>query len=163
MVAVRCTTVRFRQVGSGSVVFNLEAYAQSREAMTAEFEQLMPCMVTMVGDWLRMHDRTRVHKAALTAKSYFLQEAEGLSRQAKVAWAALRGDAQVTNLQHDGVVVLLPDCMSADSVLAGMSDACAAVLGYAQPVEEKALGEGVAESEDEAEATDGEADAGEGA
>ena len=47
--------------------------------------------------------------------------------------------------------------------MAGMSDACAAVLGYAQPVEEKALGEGVAESEDEADEVDGEAGAGEGA
>ena len=39
----------------------------------------------------------------------------------------------------------------------------AAVLGYAQPVEEKALGAGVAESEDEADETDGEGGAGDGA
>ena len=72
-------------------------------------------------DWLHLHDRTRSHKVALTAKSYFLQEAEGLSRQAKVAWAMRRGDARVTNLQHDGIVVELPEGMEAGDVQRGMS------------------------------------------
>ena len=137
----------------GGVVFNLAAYARSRATLTDEFAELMPGMVTFVRDWLCAHDRTRVHKAKLTAKSYFLQEAEGLSRQAKVAWAARRGDARVTNLQHDGIVVELPDGMNAAAVTAGMSAASAAVLGYEQPVEEKPLGEDVSDAESEDDAT----------
>ena len=60
-----------------------------------------------------------------------------------------RGDVSVTNLQHDGVVVELPDDVTADAVRSGMSDACEAVLGYEQPVEEKELGANVGESEAE--------------
>ena len=57
-----------------------------------------------------MHVSVVTHER--TAKSYFLQEAEGLSRWAKVMWARLRGDVRVTNLQHDGVIVDLPDGMT---------------------------------------------------
>ena len=133
----------------GGVMFNLAAYAQSREALTDEFARLMPAMVTYVQDFLRAHDKARVCRAELTAKSYFLQEAEGLSRQAKVAWAARRGDARVTNLQHDGIVVELPEGMDAKAMEAGMSLACTAVLGYGQPVEEKELGADVSDTESE--------------
>ena len=66
---------------------------------------------------------------------------------AKVAWAQRRGDLSVTNLQHDGVVVVCEEVGPAD-VCAAMSAACEAVLGYDQPVEEKPLGEDVSESED---------------
>jgi len=139
-------------MGDG-VMFSVAAYASSREDMTAEFEQLMPGMVGFVRDWLHLHDRTRSHKVALTAKSYFLQEAEGLSRQAKVAWAMRRGDARVANLQHDGVVVELPEGVAADDAVRGMSAACVAILGYEQPVEEKPLGADVrgSDSEDDGE------------
>ena len=115
--------------------------------MTDEFARRMPGMLGFVRTWLHARRDPRVATAALTAKSYFLQEAEGLSRQAKVAWAARRGDVRVTNLQHDGIVVLLHDGMRAAHVLAGMSEASSAVLGYDQPVEEKPLGEDVDDSE----------------
>ena len=84
-------------------------------------------------------------RSGLTAKSYFLQEAEGLSRRAKVDWALKRGDLSVTNLQHDGVVV---DCGDEDpeAVCRAMAAACEAMLGYEQPVEEKPLGDEGGES-----------------
>ena len=66
-----------------------------------------------------------------------------------MAWAARRGDAGVANLQHDGIVVNLPVGMAAAEALAGMAAASTAVLGYEQPVEEKALGAEVSDSESE--------------
>ena len=94
----------------------------------------------------RTRSDPRVVTHERTAKSYFLQEAEGLSRRAKVAWAKLRGDVRVTNLQHDGVIVDLPAGMAVADAEAQMAAACEAVLGYPQPVEEKALGADVAGS-----------------
>jgi hypothetical protein len=121
-------------------VFSLAAYQDSREDMTAEFEEMMPGMCSLVKDWLRARRDGREYTHSRTAKSYFLQEAEGLSRRAKVAWAARRGDALVTNLQHDGIIVQLPDGMTAATATAGMAEASSQVLGYQQLVEEKPLG-----------------------
>ena len=42
-----------------------------------------------------------------------------------------------------------PDGVDVDTVVAGLSDACSAVLGYEQPVEEKPLGADVSDSESE--------------
>ena len=64
-----------------------------------------------------------------------------------MVWAARRGDLRVTNLQHDGVIVDLPDGMSTAHVTTGLSDACGIVLGYEQPVEEKSIGDGVSDSD----------------
>ena len=99
----------------------------------------MPGMQQFVADWLRAHEPDKWHKRALTAKSYLLQEAEGISRRAKLAWAARRGDVRVANLQHDGIVVTLPSTVPAEGVAAGMTAACSDVLGYEQPVCEKPL------------------------
>ena len=120
--------------------FSLASYAASRDAVTAEFSRRMPAMQQFVADWLRAHDPARWPTRALTAKSYFLQEAEGLSRRAKAAWAARRGDARVVNLQHDGLIVMLPDGVAPTDAAEGMSAACEAILGYAQPVEVKTAG-----------------------
>ena len=46
----------------------------------------MPAMITFVKDWLYLHKPEKLDRGALTAKSYFLQEAEGISRQAKIDW-----------------------------------------------------------------------------
>ena len=56
---------------------------------------------------LRAHrDNARLEHPERTLASYVFQEAEGLSREAKLQWAA-RGGHEVQNLQHDGVVVRL--------------------------------------------------------
>ena len=125
----------------GGRAFSLRAHEQSRADITSEFSRRLPCMQQFVADWLRAHDPGRWHKRALTAKSYFLQEAEGISRRAKVAWAMRRGDVRVENLQHDGIVVTIPPGVSAPEVAAGLTAACGLALGYAQPVEEKPLSE----------------------
>ena len=127
-------------------VFSLAAYARSREAMTEEFERRMPGMYRFTTDWLHARRDARECRSGLTAKSYFLQEAEGLSRMAKVEWARRRGDLSITNLQHDGVVVVVEQ-MDPAAVCTAMAAASAEVLGYEQPVEEKPLGEDVSDSE----------------
>ena len=83
-----------------------------------------------------------------------MQEAEGLSRDAKVAWAQRRGDLAVTNLQHDGIVLAIPDGTAVAAVTAALTAASSAVLGYEQPVEEKPLGEEVSGSESEGDGTE---------
>ena len=92
-------------------------------------------------DW---KTRRRLRTPELTAKSYFLAEAEGLSRLAKVDWARKRGDLEVTSLQHDGIIVMLPagehadaDDARASHLERSLSAACTAALGYRQPVEVK--------------------------
>ena len=68
-----------------------------------------------------------------------------------MAWARRRGDVPVTNLQHDGIVVELPDGVAAEAVVDGMSAASSKVLGYLQPVEEKDLGAGMSDGDSEGE------------
>ena len=74
-------------VGTDGATFHLSAYVNSRTDLTREYEQRMPAMITFVNDWLRIHKPGKMNRCALTAKSYFLQEAEGISRQAKIDWA----------------------------------------------------------------------------
>ena len=130
-------------LGNGEV-FDLRAYEQSRADLTEEFERRMPGMTEFVRDWMQARGDPRVRTAGVTAKSYFLQEAEALSRRAKVEWAALRGDVPVTNLQHDGVIMMTE--RSRSQLQAALSEACSAALGYEQPVEEKEFDAGVSDS-----------------
>ena len=144
------STAAARVVLGAGQVFDLGQYCASREDLTDEFEQLMPGMHSFVSDWLRARSDPRVATSARTAKSYFLQESEGLSRGAKVAWAMRRGDLQVSNLQHDGIVISLGEMTPREAELR-MSEVSSAVLGYHQPVEEKpALGEDVSDLDDDA-------------
>jgi hypothetical protein len=69
-------------VGTDGEVFSLRAYQDSRRALTGEFTRRMPTLVAFVRAWLALHKPDNEHKFALTAKSFFLQEAEGLSRAA---------------------------------------------------------------------------------
>ena len=97
----------------------------------------MPNMLRYVREWLRMRHDTRQWTAERTAKSYLFQEAEGLSRRAKLTWARTRGDAVVSSLQHDGIVVAPPPNVTAAEMAAGMARASSMALGYDQPVEIK--------------------------
>ena len=76
-------------------------------------------------------------RCALTAKSYFLQKAEGISRQAKIDWTLRCNGGTVTNLQHDGVIMKLAPHKTPRIACAELTLACTAALGYPQPVEEK--------------------------
>jgi len=103
---------------SDGTVLDLGAYIDTRAELTAEFQALMPGMNAFVAAWLHAQGDSRAPTHERTAKSYFLQEAEGLSR-----WAKLRGDTQVTNLQRDGVVVDLPDGIGPVAATVGLSAA----------------------------------------
>ena len=139
-------------------LFDLAAYIDSRESVTDEFARRLPGMVSFVRAFARARvagrpysslsprEKRKLDAVELTAKSYFLAEAEGLSRLAKMDWARKRGDLPVTSLQHDGVIIVMPpaapgsdtDAASAQ-VAAALSQACTDALGYDQPVEVKAM------------------------
>jgi hypothetical protein len=109
----------------------------------------MPTLVAFVRAWLALHKPDSEHKFALTAKSFFLQEAEGLSRAAKLAWSRLRGAGEITSLQHDGVVMVLSQGVTPTDACAALTEVCTAALGYAQPVEEKPFQFDPGDSEDD--------------
>lgn len=136
-------------VGTDGEVFSLRAYQDSRRALTGEFTRRMPTLVTFVRAWLALHKPDNEHKFALTAKSFFLQEAEGLSRAAKLAWSRLRGAGEITSLQHDGVVMVLSQGVTPTDACAALTEVCTAALGYAQPVEEKPFHFDPGDSEDD--------------
>ena len=66
------------------------------------------------------------------------QEAEGISREAKLQWCVRAGHV-VHNLQHDGCIIAPRDGARADEVAAQLRRACSHALGYDQPVEVKAM------------------------
>jgi len=119
--------------------FDLLAYVRSRTELTEEFKAMMPNMLRYVRAWLQMRRDERQWTAERTAKSYLFQEAEGLSRRAKMVWARTRGDATVSNLQHDGIIVTPPPHVTPEEMAAGMAEASSMILGYDQPVEIKEM------------------------
>ena len=130
---------RFKLPDGTTFVF--QSYVDSRADLTAEFAARMPAMNTFVADWLRSRGDVRADTSERTAKSYFLQEPEGISRRAKVMWGEQCSGVRITNLQHDGVVV--ESCRKADpaEVSAALSAVCSDALGYWQPVEGKGVGD----------------------
>ena len=142
----------------GGRLFDLAAYIDSRESVTDEFARRLPGMVSFVRAFARARvagrpysrlspkEKRKLEAVELTAKSYFLAEAEGLSRLTKMDWARKRGDWPITSLQHDGVIIVLPaasDASAAEAaaaeVEAALSRACTDALGYDQPVEVKPM------------------------
>jgi|EP00900_Chrysochromulina_parva_P015061 hypothetical protein len=109
----------------------------------------MPTLVAFVRAWLALNKPENEHKFALTAKSFFLQEAEGLSRAVKLAWSRLRGAGEITSLQHDGVVMVLSQGVTPTDACAALTEVCTAALGYTQPVEEKPFQFDPGDSEDD--------------
>ena len=68
-----------------------------------------------------------------TLASYVFQEAEGISREAKLWWCRVHGHT-VHNLQHDGVVVETARGVTAEAAAAALTELCTRELGYEQPV-----------------------------
>ena len=90
-------------------------------------------MKRLVQDW-NIHRRARrKDHPERTLASYVFQEAEGISRGAKLRWCKERGHT-VHNLQHDGIVVEVGRGEDLGAVAAGMTQACSQALGYEQPV-----------------------------
>ena len=92
-------------------------------------------MTRFVTDWLAHHKPGKGHPER-TVKSFAFQEAESISRRAKVRWAARNGHA-VLSLQHDGIVVAVKRGSDAGDVAEQMATASEEALGYRQPCELK--------------------------
>ena len=90
--------------------------------------------------WLQtrgdVESRRRLEHPERTLASYVFQEAEGLSREAKLLWAT-RGGHTIHNLQHDGVIIQLARGLAPDVAARDLSKVCSHALGYDQPVEVK--------------------------
>ena len=88
--------------------FDLNAYVDSRGDVTREFAARLPAMVSFVHTFVRAgvagldprslgwKTHRKLEKPELTAKSYFLAEAEAISRLAKLDWALPDGRARST-------------------------------------------------------------------
>ena len=81
--------------------------------------------------WLEINAPHKKHPER-TCKSYALQEAESMSRAAKVAWCDRNGHAAV-NLQHDGVAVLLTQGTDVETARSLLQRASETAVGYHQP------------------------------
>ena len=81
----------------------------------------------------------------LRVKSYLLQEAEAVSRAAKMEWCAQHG-VRVVSIQHDGVVVAsIPHGWSAKEMAEQLGMAASGACGYEVVVEGKWIGAVVAD------------------
>ena len=69
---------------------------------------------------------------ARTLKSFCFQEAESISREAKVEWCTRNGHA-VLSLQHDGIVVAVKEHTSRAQLLEQLQGVSEQALGYTQP------------------------------
>ena len=129
---LRSSSVRSDIWISPTTAFNLAAFAREQEARARWLAGSRPHLISFVealNGLMQEGDRD----AELTAKSYVLQDYEGASRRAKVEWAR-RTQAQVINLQHDGVRMRFPFNVSLDTATQQISAACSSALGYKQDV-----------------------------
>ena len=88
-------------------------------------------------EMLRLAKGVTDHKATNKAKSYLLQEAEAVSRWAKVAEAKKLG-VTVQSLQHDGVVASPHAYLSQQAVASALARAASTAAGYEVEVTPKA-------------------------
>ena len=128
----------------GTGTFDIKVYVRSQAVRTRELEQRMPTFAAFVcaqniaqhNDALRRGIQVKMKRHNLTAKSYFLQHYEGISRRAKLEWCTREGCVAV-NLQHDGVFVRLADGMDTQLVIRALTEASTEAVGYNQAVEIK--------------------------
>ena len=124
-----------------SRTFDFAAYVQQQPARTQELAQRKPQALRFFQLAKRMGNRTT--EPERTLKSHFCAEAEAISRAAKLRWCEQTG-ARPLNLQHDGVVIMLPSNRTdVAAVVADLTRHCSAALGYEQVVEHKPWGVGV--------------------
>jgi hypothetical protein len=129
---VNSTNVHVDLPISPSVTFNLARFAREQEARARWLAISQPHLIQYV-ELINSLMRDGGRDSELTAKSYVLQDYEGASRRAKCEWAR-RGQAEVINLQHDGVRMRIPCDMAPQAVAQHLSEFCSAALGYRQSV-----------------------------
>jgi len=121
------------RLGQGHI-FDFQAHREAQRAGTQWLAQRMRAMTQYVEAHLRTRgDDRRLEHPERTVASYVFQEAEGVSRRAKVWWARCKGHA-VLNLQHDGLVLQLRHGDGAEAVRQQLAAVSTRALGYQQPV-----------------------------
>ena len=114
--------------------FRFDAYRRVQAVGTQWLARHMPAMLQFVTTHLRdTRDNKRLEHPERTLASYVFQEAEGVSRAAKLWWARVQGHT-VQNLQHDGAVLQLARGVSPQQAARELSRVCSHALGYEQPV-----------------------------
>ena len=119
----------------GRRLFSLEAYRAELAAAAAWMAERAGSMMDYVSQddcrsgKRRGKKRRRRTPPSLTLKSFVLQEAEAVGREAKLRTATALG-LRVVNLQHDGVVVVGIEEGGEDEVARAMSEAVTASSGY---------------------------------
>ena len=120
--------------------FQFDAYRRVQSVGTKWLATRMTAMRQFLVSWLQtrgdVESRRRLEHPERTLASYVFQEAEGLSREAKLLWAT-RGGHTIHNLQHDGVIIQLARGLAPDVAARDLSKVCSHALGYDQPVEVK--------------------------
>jgi len=117
--------------------FDFGQYRRAMAVGTAWLAGRMPAMREFVVMHLRnIRDTRRLEHPERTLASYVFQEAEGMSRAAKIRWSVVRGHT-VQNLQHDGVIIRLGFGDGVVGAAQELTCACSRALGYEQPVERK--------------------------
>ena len=117
--------------------FDFAAYRNAQAVGASWLADRLPAMRAFVVAHLRNErDAKRLEHPERTLASYVFQEAEGVSRQAKVRWAVQQGHT-VLNLEHDGVVLAFEPGVGMAQAERDLRRACSHALGYDQPVEHK--------------------------
>ena len=128
-------TLMGASVWVGGRAFSLEAYRSELAAAAAWMAQRAGSMLEFLeqedhrGRKRRGKRRRRRTPPSLTLKSFVLQEAEAVGREAKIRAAAAMG-LRVVNLQHDGIVVTGVREERREVVEDAMSEAVTASCGY---------------------------------
>ena len=119
--------------------FSIRQYANAQRDGSRWLKRRMPAMNDFVCGWLTLEgDRRRLREPERTLCSYVWQEAEGISRAAKLAWCNAGGHTP-HNLQHDGVIIELGRGVGTDEAVAELATVCGHALGFPQPVEMKPM------------------------
>ena len=126
-------TIKGMKVNVGTKWFSLEEYRKAQEAGTG-------WMLARTQRMLELLNKVQIDKKhknrKLMVKSYILQEAEAVSREAKMTWAKGNG-IRIMSMQHDGIVVQTDRDVT--EVAEGMEEAASDSCEYKVSVKAKML------------------------
>ena len=128
-VSLKGTTIHLE----GGEPFSVEDYRRELERSAAWMGERAGSML----EYLRTppvrggRKRTGPYRPGMVLKSYILQEAEAVGREAKIAALASHGEYRVVNLQHDGIAISGVPPRGEQALAASLSAAVSAACGYA--------------------------------
>ena len=120
--------------GTRKTTFSFGEYVQIQPNRSAWIADNNPRAVNMIA-LIRSDERDRPE---VTTKSFFLQEYEGIAREAKKQWATNTGHT-IFSLQHDGIVTNSFPGETEETIRLQIEQATCEALGYTQPVKIKAM------------------------